>query len=105
MVPCGGRIARPEDALPKYHEYEEHAHLFGDLTPVDLPGRAPHLPHVYRYVGSDGAHPLRHLQTAGGNSYVYLLDGTTPGLERALVCSLIGDVPKGSAKRMRDMGK
>lgn len=56
--------------------------VYAGIRLVNLKGRNPALPPVYRYV--DGLHPLRRNGSGtvvGGNTYVYLVDPSDAGRE------------------------
>lgn len=102
-----GVSARPSipsnsnEAWPDFYPQPEYQFLFGDLDPVDIPGRPSYLPPVYRY---KGIHPLRHLHSSIGTSYVYVLDGRKEGNELAYRLSQIAEIPKGSSEFMARIG-
>lgn len=87
---------------PNFYGKSGYEHLFADLEPISLPGRASYLPPLYRY---NGIHPQRHLHAGVGSSYVYLLDGSVDGNELAYQLSLESEIPKGSSERMVSLGE
>ena len=70
------------------------------LIPLDLPGRDPDLPRLYKY---NGAHPKRRTEPDDGNSYIYFIDSSLKGKALARELADKTDVPYGRLDTMKAM--
>ncbi|THH26327.1 hypothetical protein EUX98_g7863 [Antrodiella citrinella] len=91
---------------PTFHDSTRHSNLFQDLVLVEISGRPTYLPPMYRYIGGarGDVHPLQRDKPVEGSTYVYVLDTSRLGLQNALDCSLIADIPKGDVNAIASMG-
>ncbi|KAI0085725.1 hypothetical protein BDY19DRAFT_908927 [Irpex rosettiformis] len=85
----------PEIVTSYVVQPKDHRVLEG-IEPLDIDGRDPALPPMYRY--TDGIHPqLRnHTRQGGlGNVYVYLVDSSTDGRAAFLALTSKMSIPSG----------